>query len=46
MTALTLDTGSPNMAIIAVSATGLTQYRSYFLLGNTVPSYVGFSAEL
>ena len=46
VTALTLDTGSPNMAIIAVSATGLTQYRSYFLLGNTVPSYVGFSAEL
>jgi hypothetical protein len=46
VTALTLDTGSPNVASIAVTASSLTVFRNYFLLANTTPSYVGFSAEL
>jgi hypothetical protein len=46
VSSITLDTGSPNYATILAAATGLTQYRSYYLFGNTLPSYVGFSAEL
>lgn len=36
-----------NYSVIAIGATGLTQYRNYFLIANSSTSaYLGFSAEL
>jgi hypothetical protein len=46
ITAITLSAASPNVAAIDVTASSLTQYRPYVILGNTVPSFIGFSAEL
>jgi hypothetical protein len=46
ITAITLSAASPNVAALDVTASSLTQYRPYVILGNTVPSFIGFSAEL
>jgi hypothetical protein len=47
VTTLTLSTTTADyMCLTASVASGLTQYRSYFLLGNTLPSYYGISMEL
>jgi len=46
VTAVTLEGGSPNTANISLSSTPLVIYRNYYILGNTTPSYLGFSAEL
>jgi hypothetical protein len=46
ITAITLSAASPNVAALDVTSSSLTQYRPYVILGNTVPSFIGFSAEL
>jgi hypothetical protein len=46
VTAATLSAASPNVAAVDFTSSGLTQYRPYVIIGNTVPSYIGFSAEL
>jgi hypothetical protein len=46
VTAVALGTSSPQVAQVEFTTTGLTTYRPYFIIGNTTPSYIGFSAEL
>lgn len=47
ITSATLQNGSPNTVTVGLGvASGLTQYRPYYLFGNTLPSYIGFTAEL
>jgi hypothetical protein len=49
ITAITLsaDSGNKNLVnIAATGATGLTQYRGYFLAGSGGANYIAFSAEL
>lgn len=47
VTNLTLNTSTTDfIGLTATVASGLTQYRTYSLLGNTLPSYFGVSAEL
>ena len=47
ITSATLQNGSPNTVTVGLGvASGLTQHRPYYLFGNTLPSYIGFSAEL
>jgi hypothetical protein len=46
ITAITIQPASPNVAALDVTASSLTQYRPYVIIGNTVPSFIGFSAEL
>jgi hypothetical protein len=50
VTAVTLSVGvGSNINEVPVEftvASGLTQYRPYLLLSNTLPSHIGFSAEL
>ena len=46
VTAITLEGGSPNTANINITSSSLTVFRNYYILGNTTPSYLGFSAEL
>jgi hypothetical protein len=46
ISAVSLLASAGNPPVIALTATGLTQYRPYTLLANTLPSYVGISAEL
>ena len=47
ITSATLQNGSSNTVTVGLGvASGLTQYRPYYLFGNTLPSYIGFSAEL
>jgi hypothetical protein len=47
VTALVIDGGNTEVVVCkATVASGLTQYRPYFLLANTLSSYYGVSAEL
>jgi len=47
VTALIIDGGNSDIVILGASvASGLTQFRPYYLLANTTPSYYGLSAEL
>ena len=47
ITSATLQNGSPNTVTVGLGvASGLTQYRPYYLFGNVLPSYIGFTAEL
>jgi hypothetical protein len=44
---LSSDYGTNNLInLIATGATGLTQFRSYLLVGNAAGNYIGVSAEL
>jgi hypothetical protein len=38
--------GTENTRVAMTVASGLTQYRTYELIGNSGTSYLGFSAEL
>jgi len=49
ITNLIINTATSDSSVVCVEATvasGLTQYRTYVILGNTLPSYLGLSAEL
>jgi hypothetical protein len=47
VTALIIDGGNSDIVVLGASvASGLTQFRPYYLLANTTPSYYGLSAEL
>jgi hypothetical protein len=49
ITNLTINTATSDSSVVCVEATvasGLTQYRTYVILANTLPSYLGLSAEL
>jgi hypothetical protein len=46
ISAITISNGSGNGWSIDVTSSSMSQYRGYVLLANTLPSYLGFSAEL
>jgi hypothetical protein len=46
ITAATVGAGSTNGWALETTTTGNSQYRSYTIIGNTLPSYLAFSAEL
>ena len=46
ISAITISNGSGNGWSIDVTSSSMSQYRTYVLLANTLPSYLGFSAEL
>jgi hypothetical protein len=44
---VTIDGGTPEVVVCkADTGSGLTQFRPYYLFSNTLPSYIGLSAEL
>ena len=46
ISAITISNGAGNGWAIDVTSSSMSQYRTYVLLANTLPSYLGFSAEL
>jgi hypothetical protein len=46
VTAAVFSQPTPQVVTVELSAAGLTQFRPYFILANTAPSFIGFSAEL
>jgi len=46
VSAVTLLNTTGNPPAVSLTASGVTTYRPYAILANTLPSYIGFSAEL
>ena len=46
VSAVTLLNTTGNPPAVSLTASGITTYRPYAILANTLPSYIGFSAEL
>jgi hypothetical protein len=45
-TAAVFSSSTPQVVTVDLATSGVTQYRPYFILANTAPSFIGFSAEL